>query len=74
MQVKMSEVQEGDYLTGLDNGYVVEVEKDPDVSMGVGRGTYAAMGSGMVMLTFHDAEGGEGYLMAAADMPVEVKR
>ena len=44
----------GDFLAGLDNGYVVDIVED----------TYA------VSITFHTAEGDEATLTCPKDMPV----
>lgn len=69
----MEKVRQGDYLTGLDNGYVIEVDHDPVMSSYAGHGQYARIGDGLVLVTFNDADGGEGYLLAAPDMPVTVR-
>lgn len=71
--VQVRDVQEGDFLTGLDNGYVVEVEPDPPVSFTYSRMATALSGDN-VMLTFHTAQGDEAYLIAPEDMPVRVRR
>lgn len=48
----------GDFLTGLDDGYVVEVEfHEHDV-----------------VVTFHTANGDEATLRCPQDMPITVKR
>lgn len=71
VKVEAGEVQEGDFLPGLDNGYVVEVDHDPDVW----DGRYnVSMSTGLVLLTFHTAQGEEAYLLCPPDMPVTVKR
>lgn len=50
---------DGDFLAGLDNGYVVEVLADYD---------------GTVRVTFHDCDGNEGELTCSESMPVDVMR
>jgi len=59
--VKMKKVRENDYLLGLDNGYVVDIER-PYTRPYTTR------------ITFHTAEGEEAYLEAPDDMPVLVAR
>lgn len=70
MTVAASEVQEGDFLVGLDNGYVFEgpSEDVPPYESGYARGP------GLVSISFHTAEGDEGELIVPAEMPVTVKR
>lgn len=64
--------QDGDYLVGLDNGYVVEVDTDTDyVSLGYNSGR---LHDGMVLVTFHDRDGDENYLILNEDHPINVKR
>lgn len=50
-------VREGDFIVGLDNGYVIDVE-----SLGV-----------TTVITFNDAEGYENYLILRSDHPVDVR-
>lgn len=71
--VKAKKVKVGDYLPGLDNGYVFdEPERDPYVVFD--NRFPANMGSGMVLITFHDAEGNENYVVCGKDMPITVMR
>lgn len=49
----------GDFLPGLDNGYV---HSDPDVD------------EYNVRIEFHDAEGGEGHIECFKDMPITIER
>jgi hypothetical protein len=71
IKIAASEIREGDYIPGLDNGYVVEdPEHDPDFrdryNMGLGRGK--------VCITFNTAEEDEAYLLCPPDMPVTINR
>lgn len=77
LTVPASQVQPGDFLPGLDNGYVMEVSDNSDgylsASTGYSRYTTALPGD-TVAVTFHTAEGEEAYLFLPADTPVTVKR
>lgn len=76
MKITANDVVEGDFLTGLGNGYVVEVEE------GNGYLSYPRTGSGMsvgmpedtLIITFHDAEGEENFLLASPNLELEVRR
>jgi hypothetical protein len=70
--VPATEVQEDDVLVGLD-GYVIEVEEEPEVSFRDGR-QYVHMGSGKVCITYHDSQGEECYLIVPTDSEIQVKR
>lgn len=72
MTVPAEEVEEGDFLTGLDNGYVFE-EPERNPNIGYGRWN-TALGEGAVLISFHDAQGDENYLICAPDMKVSVRR
>jgi hypothetical protein len=74
MTVPAAEVQEGDYLPGLDNGYVFEDPEDADdkVSLSDGRFSFG-VGDGMTLVSFHTADGDEAYLVVPSDMPVTVE-
>lgn len=72
-EVAARKVRAGDYLTGLDNGYVIEVEHEPEIANHQLGGVYARLGDGMVMLTFNTAEGDEGYVIAPPETPVTVR-
>lgn len=69
--VKAEDVENGDFLVGLDNGYVIDVDTNHDI-----RGDYNVRlgGEDTVLLTFNDAQGGENYLLVASDHPIDVKR
>lgn len=60
--VKAKKVKEGDFLLGLDNGYVVDIESSES--------TY----SDGRRFTFHTAEGEEAYLDVPSDMPILIAR
>lgn len=59
--VQASEIEEGHFLTGLDNGYVIEVEEV---------GHY----DDEVKITFNTADGGEGYLTVPKNMPLQATK
>lgn len=71
MTVPMSEVQGEDFLPGLDNGYVIDVDHDPDIRDGKYN---VGIASGMVAVSFNTADGDEAYVIAPPDMPVTVER
>jgi hypothetical protein len=68
--VRASQVREGDFLPGLGNGYVFEepVTNDGYLNYPVtGSGRYdAAMPSDTMVISFHDADGEECYLLLPA--------
>jgi hypothetical protein len=71
--IKAKKVRTGDYLPGLDNGYVFdEPERDPYVVFD--NRFPVNVGSQMVLITFHDNEGNENYLIVGKDMPITVER
>lgn len=59
--VRLKDIEEGDFLTGLDNGYVVDVDSAANVSLGL----WSAAPYDYLKITFHDAEGEEQYLIGA---------
>lgn len=74
--IKASQVREGDYIPGLDNGYVIQ---DPEVNDGylsypaTSTGGYnVAMPSDTVVITYHDADGEECYLLLPSDSRLTV--
>jgi hypothetical protein len=71
-EVKAMKVREGDFLPGLDDGYVY-TDADPDYDI---RGEYNSVlgGDGYVLISFHTAQGDEGYLLVPEDMPVTIRR
>ena len=76
MKITAEEVTEGDTLVGLDNGYVVEVEEGNGYLSypRTGFGSSAAMPEDTLVITFHDAEGNENYLLASPTLELEVSR
>ena len=63
---------EGDFIVGLDNGYVVEVDFDTDyISLGRLSGR---LPDDMVLITYHDQDGEENYLILREEHPVTVER
>lgn len=76
LKVQADAVQEGDFIPGLDNGYVFEVEENqgwlsyPRTVPGQG----AAMPSDTVMISYHDADGEECYLLLPAESMLTVER
>lgn len=70
VKVAADQVEEDDFLPGLDNGYVVDVEEGPDL-----RGDYNTRFAGEhVLITFHDADGNENYLLLLPEHEIEVAR
>lgn len=73
--VKARKVRAGDFLPGIDNGYVVESEPNDGYLSYPGGGRYtAAMPEDTQMITFHDANGDEGYLLLPGNSLVTVER
>lgn len=70
-QVPSQTIVVGDFLVGVDNGYVVEVTIDPDF----GFGEYnTRLPDGTVYIMFHTSEGDEGHLILPPDVPITVTR
>lgn len=70
-KIKAENVRLGDFLPGLDNGYVVEVDEEH----GLVSGRYnTAFASECQIITFHTAEGDEAHIICPPDMPVTVQR
>lgn len=64
--------QEGDYLPGLDNGYVYEDASGDNVP-GYYDGRFVTARSGdTVSVCFHTAEGEEGELLVPGSMPLTI--
>ena len=70
MFVAAEEVQEGDFIPGLDNAYVVDVEEDADFRDRDNIG----LAHDKITLTYNDAEGDEGYLLLTRGTRIEVRR
>lgn len=72
--VPAAKVREGDFLPGLDNGYVYEDASGEDIPPYFdGRFAIARSGDN-VRIGFHTAEGEEAELICPADMPITVER
>ena len=76
MKVQAQTVQEGDFLPGLDNGYVFQdaEENDGYFEYPGGYGNRGAMSEDTVLITFHNSNGDECYLLLPGDTQVEVTR
>ena len=69
--IAASELREGDYLTGLDNGYVIDVDDEHDVT----EGRYnARLGEGLLLITYNTSDGDENYLLISPGENVLVGR
>lgn len=68
--MQASEVRAGDTIPGLDNAYVIDVETTEVSSF---TGPYAFSLGELTVITFNDAEGGEGYLILppTSNVPTE---
>jgi hypothetical protein len=74
VEIKAKKVKRGHTIPGLDNAYVIEVERQNGYLSVPGGGRYSiAAPEDIVLITFNDAEGGEGYLMVDKDHPIVVK-
>jgi hypothetical protein len=76
MKVSASEVREGDFIPGLDNAYVFEAETNTGY-MSYPRNGYgydAAMPVDTRLISFHDADGEECYLMLPGDSQLTIER
>lgn len=75
MKMQAQYVQEGDFLPGLDNGYVFE---DPEQNNGylsypqTGYGVSTAMPEDTYIIGYHDANGDENYLLIGAESYLDV--
>lgn len=76
LKVQADAVEEGDFLPGLDNGYVVEVDENNGYLSypRTGYGASAAMPMDTVLITFHDADGEECYLMLPGESMLTIER
>lgn len=76
IQIAATDVQEGDFIPGLDNGYVVEVEEGNGYLSypRTGYGASARMPEDTVLITYHDREGEECYLLLPPDSMLTVER
>lgn len=75
--VEAKDVKTGDFLPGLDNGYVFQ---DPETGGGyltypsTGSGYDVAMPDNTVVITYHDSQGDECYLILPPESVVQVER
>lgn len=68
-----AEVQRGHSLPGLDNAYIIDVTKQDGYLSVPGSGRFnTAASDTMILFTFNDALGNEGYLMVENDHPILV--
>lgn len=70
-RIPAQHVREGDFLAGLDNGYVIEAEEEDCRAFS---GTYNVSLGRFVTLTFNTADGDEAYVLLPRDTPVTVAR
>lgn len=61
--ITASDAEPDMFIVGLDNGYIVDVEDSPGL----------ARGEGLLLITFHDANGDENYLLLQPDHPLTVE-
>jgi hypothetical protein len=73
LTIPASQVREGDFLPGLDNGYVY-ADPSTDVPGTTDGRFYFTRGEGFLSIGFHTAQGEEAELIVPADMPVTVQR
>lgn len=74
LTVPAGEVAEGDYLPGLDNGYVFEPATDEDVPPYYDGTFVIARPESTVAIRFHTANGDEAEVILPDDVPVTVAR
>lgn len=77
MKIQADELREGDFLPGIDNGYVYEVETETNGYLSypsTGYGSNCAMPQDTVLVCFHDADGNENYLLLSPECMIEVDR
>lgn len=66
------ELREGDFLVDLDNGYVFDNESARDEVCW--QGYAGALDASLRLISFHDAEGNENYLILMDDHPIRAGR
>lgn len=77
LKIQADAVREGDFLPGLDNGYVFEVEDNEAGYMSyprTGGGMDAAMPDDTVLISYHDSSGDECYLILPGESMLTVER
>lgn len=67
-----SELPTDVFLPGLGDGYVVEVEQDVDCR--AFSGTYNVAIGNYTVVTFHDSDGEECYMLLTPECALEVQR
>lgn len=73
--VNVADVEEGDFLTGLDSGYVIRVERTDDYWAGERAiDDDSEPFTGRVTITFHNKDGEECSLTMYGDDPIIVRR
>ena len=73
MFVAADEVQAGDFIPSLDNAYVYSVEEDGNSRPFLDE--YGCdLSSDKVVISYHDIEGEEGYLLLTPATRIEVRR
>lgn len=76
IKVSADGVETGDFLPGLDMGYVIDVENNSSGYFSYpGLNRYpAAMPDDTILITFHDSQGEECYLLVPGDFTITVSR
>lgn len=73
--VNAEEVKVGDFLPGLSNGYVFEDPEPASDSLSFFSGfTPVRPDESLVLISFHDEQGDENYLILRSDFQVQVNR
>lgn len=65
--IAADEVQVGDFLPALDNGFVFETDESPAY-------TWGGAADGFFAIGFHDNDGNENYLFVYPESQVTVRR
>lgn len=70
-----SDLKPGMTIPGLDNAYIIEVETGNGYLTypSTGSGYDAAMPDDTIVVTFHDRNGEENYMLLNPNMPLEVE-
>lgn len=76
MKIQADAVMEGDFIPGLDNGYVFEVEENNGyLSYPSASGGYSsAMPEDTVLIGYHDSSGEECYLLLPGSSHLTIER
>lgn len=77
LRVKANEVQEGDFLPGLGDAYVFQAPETGDGYLSypmTDGGMSAAMPEDTVVISFHDRDGEENYLIVQPEFEIQVNR